>query len=716
MKKRILSVVLMTSLLVLSSAAGASAVVSIPPPNVDEMAVYINENFSGQSAIVSGSIYSAEGNIAFNSATDNAVSGNLYLRDDKDFIIPANYYPDFEDNVWYLSQTYFDEEFPAIAEFPEIDNYVASYTSPWSGPEPVIEMDTHYGTLQVNGPITIDVSEKDVAIVVDTLSFNGGAAAKLNVVGSNKLFLFIENYSGQGAVKIDNGNDPDKTFIVSKKSISHPSMNIYAHVFYGNTSSLNLTGTITGSVVTNATSLTLSGGGNVVNGLVYAPDAAAQVSSPDTRPIIPNITGRIVANSLSLTGKGNISYAPCDLVVPSLLLGIVTPQTYSVTVQSNIAEAGTVSPASFEAESGEVVHITATANEGYVFSSWNSTVPSMVPDGSGNVTVTQNAVITANFVSEIPPLDGYVNGLLGEYYDSSRLDEHGEDSLKVRRIDSNITFNGGYDTPPHTLIELETFSMRWTGFIRPTVSGSYTFKTYSDDGIKVFVNNTEVIDNWGLYSLDYSVSDTPIYLEAGTYYPITVEYQQMPLYAACILLWEANGVQTSIVPSSVFYVTEEVYNEYTPEQYYNPLEKAGTGFTNTFYTVDGNRNPDEIMHTEVNNIDYRWGWDAPENIGDDVFYGEMSGFLEAKYTEATTLLFSVDDGIKVWLEGNLVIDEWGPHSVEEFSYTFDAIAGHKYEIRIEYIDLGLGATCVMGWEGEALDNQIIPTTYMYTAL
>jgi len=703
----------MVSLLVLSSAVGASAVVSIAPPNVDEMAVYLNEGFSGESAIVQGSIYSAGGNISFNSATDNAVSGNLYLRNDKDFIIPANYDPLFEDNVWYLSETHFDEAFPEIAEFPEIDNYVASYTSPWSGSEPIIEMDTHYGTLQVNGPITIDVSEKDVAIVVNTLSFNGGAAAKLNVVGNNKLFLFIENYSGQGAVKIDNGNDPDKTFIVSKKSISHPSMNIYAHVFYGNTSNLNLTGTITGSVVTNATSLTLSGGGNVVNGLVYAPDAAAQVSSPDTRPIIPNITGRIVAKSLSLTGKGNISYAPCELVVPSFLLGIVTPETYTLTVQSNIAEAGTVSPTSVEAESGEVVHITATANEGYVLGSWSSTVPSMVPDGNGNVTGTQNAVITANFISELPPEDGYVNGLLGEYYDASIVTN--ESALKVKRIDPNIAFNFAYDAP-HSKIEANTFSMRWTGFIRPTVSRSYTFKTYSDDGVKVFVNNTEVIDNWGLYSLDYTISDTPIYLEAGTYYPITVEYQQMPLYAACILLWEANGVQTSIVPSSAFYVTEEVYDEYTPEQYYNPLEKAGTGFTNKFYTVDGNGNPDELVHTEINSIDYHWGWGSPENLSADVFYGEMSGYLEAKYTESTTLLFSVDDGIKVWLDGDLVIDEWSPHSVEEFSYTFDSVAGHKYEIRIEYIDFGLGATCAMGWEGEALDAQIIPATYMYTAL
>ena len=713
MKKRALSVILMVSLLVFSSVSGASAVVSIPPPNVDEMAVYLSGNFNGESAIVNGSVYSAAGNISFNSATDNAISENLYLRDDKDFIIPAYYYPDFEDRVWYLSDTYFNEEFPDIADFPEIDHYVPSFTSPWSGAEPVIATDTHYGSLQVNGPMTIDVSQNDVSIVVDSLSFNGGSAAKLNVVGSNRLFLFIENYSGQGAVKIDNGSDPDKTFIVSKKNISKPNMNIYAHVFYENISNLTLTGTITGSVITNATSLTLSGGGNVVNGLVYAPAAAAQISSPDTRPLIPNITGRIVASSLSLTGKGTVSYAPCELIVPSALTNPVEPERYTITVQSNIPGAGTVSPASVEAEAGEVLQITATPSEGYVFSGWSSSVSSMVPDANGNVTVTQDAVITAVFVDTQAP-DGYVNGLLGEYYDSSILTN--DSALKVRRIDSNIAFNYGYDQSPHERIELETFSMRWTGFIRPTVSGEYTFKTYSDDGVIVVVDNIEVINNWGLFTLAYDVADEPIYLEAGTLYPITLEYQQMPLYAAVFLFWEADGVQTSIVPSSAFYVTEEVYNEYTPEQYYNSLQKVGAGFTNKFYTVDGNGDADQLMHTEINNIDYRWALEAPEGIEDDVFFGEMYGFLEAKYTEPTTLIFTVDDGIKVWLDGSLVIDEWGPHSVEDFAYTFDALAGSKYEIRVEYIDFGIGATCVMGWEGDALDRQVVPVEYMYTEL
>lgn len=339
----------------------------------------------------------------------------------------------------------------------------------------------------------------------------------------------------------------------------------------------------------------------------------------------------------------------------------------------------------------------------------------MIPDASGNITVSGNVTITAYFFEEAPLVPGYKNGLLGAYYDSSILTN--ESALKIKRIDPNIAFNGGYDTTPDPVIELETFSMRWTGFIRPTVSGDYTFKTYSDDGVKVIVNGTTLIDKWGLLSLDYTVASQTISLQAGVLYPITVEYQQMPLYAACILFWEAPGVLTSIVPSSAFYVQEATYNEYTPAQYFNPLEKGGAGFTNSFYRLRNNQQPQpQPKHTEINNVDYRWGWDAPENIEDDSFYAEMSGYLEAKYTEDTTLWFSVDDGIRVWLEDVLVIDEWDYHDVENFEYTFNATAGHKYKILIEYIDFGLGATCVMGWEGEALESQIVPAAYMYAEL
>lgn len=700
LKRRSLFILLLISILVLSSGMTASAASDV---DTDGMAVFLDGNFSGQSAIINGSLYSANGNIQFNNAGDNEVTGSIYHKEGTTFTIPAYYTPDFMNRVETLESTHFNESYPELIDTPTVSNEVASLILNPNSPVLTISESTHYGKLTVGQNVIVDVSEKDIYLVVDTLTCNHSYGITLQ--GDGKLFLFINDFKASaGPLKIDNGNDPDRTYIVSKKSLSNDSMNLYAHVFYTGINSLTMVGKITGSVVTDASSIDISNN-NSVNGLVYAPNAAAKVQSSG------KVTGRLVADSLIMSGRGQVDYASAyaSLHVPDQL------RNYTLTVRANLAEGGTVSPSSATVHYGEVVNISAVPNEGYRFAGFTSSNSSMIPDGEGNMIVTGSVTITANFA----PISGeYVNGLLGEYYDASEFSN--DSALRMKRIDNSIAHNFMYN-PPASVIEPETFAIRWTGYINPTVSGNYTFKTFSDDGVVVTVNGAKIIDNWGALSLDFTVADQAVYLQAGQYYPITVEYQQLPLYAAVFLFWEADGVPMSLVPESALYVPTTVYNEYAAAQYYNELERAGTGFRNEFYTKsDGGTRTQE--YTEQNNIDYNWNMGAPGDLEGDKFYGEMDGELEAKFTEATTLYFSVDDGIKVWIQdddgfwlngGDPVISEWGWNSQETFQYTFDTEAGRKYRIHIEYVDWGLGASCVMQWEGDSLELETVPIEYMY---
>ena len=40
------------------------------------------------------------------------------------------------------------------------------------------------------------------------------------------------------------------------------------------------------------------------------------------------------------------------------------------------------------------------------------------------------------------------------------------------------------------------FSVRWTGKVQAPVTGTYRFSTVSDDGIRLWVNGQQVINNW----------------------------------------------------------------------------------------------------------------------------------------------------------------------------------------------------------------------------
>lgn len=679
-------------------------------PDPDQMAVYLNGDFSRLgSANIDGDLYTANGDLTFGGGAP-AFTGTFYHKTGTAFNFPV-YDPSFsgfDSRSQELDVTSFDAEFPDLADFPTL---TAKGSLSSQETARTITEDGHYSTLTVgNKSLTFDVSSQDLHIVIDTLTqtnWNGF----VNIAGNNTLYLYINNFTLSAPLAINNlSQDPDNLYIISKKVLSINSNNrLYGHLIYQGIDSVARVGTqsfsnITGSLITDASTVTLDTVDHL-NGLLYAPNASVNMSSTNS------VTGRLVANTLNMIGSNVISYNSTNstLNIPSELLAS-EPEIYTVNVSVDPAGSGTVSPTFSEVEEGQTINIQATPASGYEFTHFTSTDNSMLPDGAGNVTVTGDVTITAHFQPVVVD-DGYVNGILGEYFDEAELQN--ASALRLRRIDNSVNFNFGYDAPDPSM-EPESFSIRWTGYIKPLVSGNYTFKTYSDDGVRVFIDEETVIDNWGHLSLAFSVSDTPVYLEAGTYYPITVEYQQLPLYAGVFLFWQSESSPMSLIPESNYFVLEETYDQYAIPQYLNALDRDGTGFLSAFYEVDQNGNISSTAgHETIGQVYYEWGGDAPSGISTDAFYGEISGYLETKFTEDVTLVFSVDDSIKVWVNDVLVIDEWGWNSRENFSHTFSAVAGQKYKIDIEYMDRGLGATLIMGWQGQALGAETVPIEYMY---
>ncbi len=67
--------------------------------------------------------------------------------------------------------------------------------------------------------------------------------------------------------------------------------------------------------------------------------------------------------------------------------------------------------------------------------------------------------------------------------------------------------------------------MRWSGTILAPATGTYRFQTVSDDGIRLWVNGVQLINNWTAHSSTTNTSGT-INLVAGTRYTITLEYYE----------------------------------------------------------------------------------------------------------------------------------------------------------------------------------------------
>jgi hypothetical protein len=81
-------------------------------------------------------------------------------------------------------------------------------------------------------------------------------------------------------------------------------------------------------------------------------------------------------------------------------------------------------------------------------------------------------------------------GLKGEYFDNVDFT-----APKVTRLDPRPGADWGAGSPDPR-IEPDTFSVRWTGFVEPRYSETYTFVTRSDDGVRLFVDGAKIIENW----------------------------------------------------------------------------------------------------------------------------------------------------------------------------------------------------------------------------
>ncbi len=139
------------------------------------------------------------------------------------------------------------------------------------------------------------------------------------------------------------------------------------------------------------------------------------------------------------------------------------------------------------------------------------------------------------------------DGLRGDYFDNANLT-----NLKLTRIDSTVNFNWGTGSPG-TAIAPDTFSVRWTGQVQPTTSGTYRFFTRSDDGIRLWVNGQRIINNWTNHSV--TEKSGTIALVGGQNYDIRLEYYENTGSSVAQLLWSGPGVTKQIIPQSRLFST-----------------------------------------------------------------------------------------------------------------------------------------------------------------
>jgi len=119
--------------------------------------------------------------------------------------------------------------------------------------------------------------------------------------------------------------------------------------------------------------------------------------------------------------------------------------------------------------------------------------------------------------SEFVTAPGGEPGLKGEYFNNQEL----TGSPVLVRTDRHVHFDWGEGSFAAGQ-PVDHFSIRWTGYFIPKTSGDYQFFTSADDGVRLYLEDERIIDDWQPHSQTLDTSSK--HLEAGHPYRIRFEY------------------------------------------------------------------------------------------------------------------------------------------------------------------------------------------------
>jgi len=121
------------------------------------------------------------------------------------------------------------------------------------------------------------------------------------------------------------------------------------------------------------------------------------------------------------------------------------------------------------------------------------------------------------------------DGLKADYYDGREFNK-----LVLSRRDATVDFDWHLDSPVAG-VPAEDFSVRWTGWLVPPTSGRYVLHISVDDGIRLWLNGRQLLDEWRGQSLSYYQLEVD--LKAGEPYALRIDYCQYSYSTRARLAW-----------------------------------------------------------------------------------------------------------------------------------------------------------------------------------
>jgi len=238
----------------------------------------------------------------------------------------------------------------------------------------------------------------------------------------------------------------------------------------------------------------------------------------------------------------------------------------------------------------------------------------------------------------------------GEYYSSHNLTPP---PVFVQN-DANINFEWG-DGSPGPGIPVDNFSVRWTR-IQVFDAGVYRFYAQADDGVRAWIDNQLIIDR--SQNAGGSTYTVDAYLGPGNH-SLRVEYYHGIGYSMIRFWWTLAPQNPPPLPQS--------FPDWRGEYFSNP---------------DLSDSPLLLRNDPEINFDWNGASPGPGVPGQNF---SVRWTRSQDFSKSRTYRFyvTVDDGARMWVDGDRIIDQWQDGPARTFSADKFLDSGN-HDLRVEY--------------------------------
>jgi glucose/arabinose dehydrogenase len=114
-------------------------------------------------------------------------------------------------------------------------------------------------------------------------------------------------------------------------------------------------------------------------------------------------------------------------------------------------------------------------------------------------------------------------------------------------------------------------------------------------------------------------------------------------------------------------------------------------------------------------VNFIWSLDPPiTGFGTDSFSVRWQGYIVAPTSETYTFTMDVDDGAKLWVNNQVVINQFNSTGTHQYTGTIAMQAGVAVPIKLEYKDVTGFAESQLSWSSPMLPMQIVPQGALFT--